>query len=355
MSEQEEYKLLSTIRYDPHLAQVVSTLGNEDGTTTFKYLIMDARLILDTQYSGYRISDAPHNKDHFKQFQEDFSKSNDTLSPQNTELINLNDQEQFEDQTTITNNVFEIYKHRFFSLQQHVQRLNVTLQILKCTVDKVEENNLLRLLVDAIAADKADISSFINDETCYKMRVLIDKCGNITCEAHRLPSPSSQIISLKPTEYFTKVMLSGFLDKCNNDSIWNVFVDTQPIISHTPFTTFKTTNRNHYTISRNRMLEMATQLGLPLVKNEIIVYNDKKQVMEGSITNVAIKKQIKPGNYQWVTPKLSTGCLCGVARYYLLSKGFIKQYNDISISDLHKGDSVLLFNGIMGCVKGIIQ
>lgn len=353
--EDEKYQLLSTIRYDPRLAQVVSA----DGPQLTKFLKIDPKLALDDQHKGYQCENGPRNKNQFVEFQRDFSQLNDSMLPQDIHPVELSDLDQFQDEVVVTSDISQVFKERFFLLEQHVQRLNVALQVLKCgDMDRIEEDKLFRLLIDAIRAERElgdDVSALLRDDICYKMRVLIDREGKFTCEAHRLP-PISGCASFPPTKYFVTVLLSGLATNTGqNNNIWNVFVDTEPIRSNTPFTTFKTTKREHYNKSRERMVKMAEELGLPLIKNEIIVYNDNNQIMEGTITNIAIKRRNSNGEFRWVTPRLSSGCLCGVARYYLLIKNFISQDGNILLNDIHKGDTVLLFNGIMGCVKGFIQ
>lgn len=70
--------------------------------------------------------------------------------------------------------------------------------------------------------------------------------------------------------------------------------------------------------------------------------------MEGSITNVAIKRK-RDG--KWVTPLLSSGCLCGVMRHFLLRRNYIEE-DIVLIKDVSIGDEMILFNGVMGVVRG---
>ena len=72
--------------------------------------------------------------------------------------------------------------------------------------------------------------------------------------------------------------------------------------------------------------------------------------MEGSITNVAVKRE---SDGKWVTPLLSSGCLCGVTRHFLLRKNFIEEDN-VTLEQLKPGTKVLLMNAIMGVFGGTI-
>ena len=69
-----------------------------------------------------------------------------------------------------------------------------------------------------------------------------------------------------------------------------------------------------------------------------------------SDTNVAIRRK-KDG--KWITPQLSSGCLCGVMRHFLLRKDFIEE-ETILLRSLEIDTEILLFNGIMGVVRGKI-
>ena len=71
--------------------------------------------------------------------------------------------------------------------------------------------------------------------------------------------------------------------------------------------------------------------------------------MEGSITNIALRGVRR----KWVTPLLSSGCLCGVTRHFLLRKNFIEEDN-VTLEQLKPGTKVLLMNAIMGCLVALL-
>ncbi len=88
---------------------------------------------------------------------------------------------------------------------------------------------------------------------------------------------------------------------------------------------------------------------------EVLLYNTANQVTEGSITNLAFKTtDLKTGDELWITPPLASGCLCGVVRHLLLTKGLITE-KQVNLKDVKIGDEVLLFNGLQGVVKGIVK
>lgn len=122
---------------------------------------------------------------------------------------------------------------------------------------------------------------------------------------------------------------------------WHVYVDTRATPA-SAFTMHKTTSREHYNAARLRA-GIASAGG-----EEVLLWNDKGQVMEGSITNVAFER-----NGQWTTPELGSGCLPGVCRRYLIAKGAVTE-GTISKDSVGHGESVLLFNAVQGVVRGII-
>jgi Branched-chain amino acid aminotransferase/4-amino-4-deoxychorismate lyase len=125
---------------------------------------------------------------------------------------------------------------------------------------------------------------------------------------------------------------------------WDVYIDSQPTFI-SPFTSFKTTNRQHYTDARNRRLP-----GVRPGREEVLVYNHQNDMMEGSITSFAVRRK---SDGMWITPQLSSGCLCGVMRHFLLRKDFMEE-EVIKLDSLAVGTEVMLFNGVMGVVRGRI-
>lgn len=135
-------------------------------------------------------------------------------------------------------------------------------------------------------------------------------------------------------------LLGGFH---SDDGLFDVYVDTVGTLM-SPFTSFKTTKRDIYSSARARALP-----GTAPGREEVVLVNSSGQVMEGSITNVAVKI-----GDSWITPGLSTGCLCGVTRSYLLKRNLIQE-GDVPVSELRAGTEVLLFNGVMGVVRGRVR
>jgi branched-subunit amino acid aminotransferase/4-amino-4-deoxychorismate lyase len=126
-----------------------------------------------------------------------------------------------------------------------------------------------------------------------------------------------------------------------------LFVDTEPTPSSGLFTSTKTTERTVYDAARARV-------GLPHLPStdaDVILYNPSEHVTETSVSNVAFYR-----SHRWVTPPLSSGCLPGVTRRWLLrhKRIFEAEPEEFPKTSLRPGDWVLLFNSVHGCRLGRI-
>ncbi|SCV69245.1 BQ2448_2265 [Microbotryum intermedium] len=107
----------------------------------------------------------------------------------------------------------------------------------------------------------------------------------------------------------------------------------------------KTTARDHYLASRER-----AGLGKDYNKpDEVLLFNQDDQVMEGSLSNVAFHR-----DGTWVTPHDDAGGLSGVMRRWLLEQERWKQ-GTILRGQISRGEWVLLSNGLRGCFVGRIE
>lgn len=215
----------------------------------------------------------------------------------------------------------------FFLFDEHLHRLNFTLSYFEFGFEINRDDLLIRL--NQVIAD-------LDKSNSYRIRVTVNKEGEVNITAQT----TSQRYNL----------FDGFNNLENYTSpLWNVYIDTEPI-PISPFTSFKTTKRDRYTEARNRTLMKNSN-----IPQEVLLYNSANQVTEGSITNVAFKTlDVKTGEEIWITPPLASGCLCGVVRHLLLTKGLISE-RQVNLKDVKIGDEVLLFNGLQGVVKGIIK
>jgi 4-amino-4-deoxychorismate lyase len=112
------------------------------------------------------------------------------------------------------------------------------------------------------------------------------------------------------------------------------------------FTITKTTNRRIYDEARQR--NHLPSLPSP---TEVLLYNPEQLITETTIFNVALYR-----SSGWITPALSSGCLPGVMRRWLLEEGRIREDHEgiLTRSIVKEGELILLFNGAQGCRLGRI-
>lgn len=253
----------------------------------------------------------------------------------------------------------DITNSNFFLLSEHTSRLKFTLGYFQNQFHyndadfEITESGLLHQLINAFQQSQKPVMM------PYKIRLLVDvMTGEARVEIHDTPYRQNLLAGL-PTTSTTKNhddMFDSTLvdfshvetsddDDDDDDDIWHVYLDTSPTLI-SPFTSFKTTRRDVYTTARGRVLP-----GIRPQREEVLLYNTSRKLMEGSITNVAIMRR-RDGKL--ITPMLSSGCLCGVMRSYLLRKGYIEE-DSIEVDDIKPGDYVWLFNGVMGVVRGRIM
>jgi para-aminobenzoate synthetase/4-amino-4-deoxychorismate lyase len=98
-----------------------------------------------------------------------------------------------------------------------------------------------------------------------------------------------------------------------------------PMDSSNPFLQHKTTNRSMY--------------GADV---EVLLMNERRQITETPIANVAVRRHGK-----WITPPVSCGLLPGVFRAELLARGELIE-GVISLDDLVPNETVRCFNALRG-------
>ncbi|EDO16038.1 hypothetical protein Kpol_1067p10 [Vanderwaltozyma polyspora DSM 70294] len=317
------FELLSTIRYDPFASIWESNSGDDNGSS-------------ERPNTSYVYSGSEDVEDLKKLLVKGKLNSN-------------ND--------SIETKMVDVFRRRFLFLRDHYERTTRAISKIGWNIP-LDEHDLLEKLILALPTDletddiEKKMEMLLDGSTCYKMRLLVSNDGAVKIEAHELSK-----IEKPPTDlvaYFVETMLDGLLDEPKN--LWDVFVNSRPIFPSF-FTSFKTTYRNHYTEARNLMPVLSQEYYKSETKPskmEILLYNENNQLMEGSITNAAIKKETADGKFIFVTPSLESGCLDGIMRKFLLNGGLIEE-GCIDINDIKDGDTIIIFNAIMGCVRGTIR
>lgn len=226
----------------------------------------------------------------------------------------------------------DITVNNFFVFTEHVERLKYTVKYFhSASVDvtessfpfEIEENYIFNVIVGAIRDAGVALSQPL------RIRLLLSLSGNLRVELYEtLPRPN---------------LVDGLNDEYPEELRYDIYVDRTPVLP-SPFTSFKTTSRDVYNEARERSLPGKSK------REEVLLINSCGEVMEGSITNIAIKTDTG----EWVTPQLTSGCLCGVTRHFLLQKNALKE-GTVHLKELEVGQDVLLLNGVLGVVRGTIR
>ena len=183
--------------------------------------------------------------------------------------------------------------------ERHLERLSLSAKYFDINYN---EYQLIKLLEN------------INDEISLKVRILINKKGEVRIEKYPLKVfLENDLIELK--------LASKPIDK---DDIW---------LYH------KTTNRSVYSHAESEIVDC----------DDVILWNINEEVTEGTFLNIAIEK-----NGQWVTPPVSSGLLAGVMRQNLLDLGEIKE-QIITIDELKKTKKIRVFNSVRGICNAVLK
>ncbi len=145
----------------------------------------------------------------------------------------------------------------------------------------------------------------------YKVRLLLDKAGNIFIEHKKLGDI--------PIDY--KITISKYRTDSNDAFYYH-----------------KTTNRQLY----NQELEKIRKKGF----YDVIFLNEKGEITEGSITNTYVKKK----GFLY-TPPIKCGLLNGIIRQAVLKKNQKIKEKIILTKDLSNADAVYISNSIIGFQK----
>ena len=371
------FELVSTLRYDPNF----TTLEYDPETRRFLLRAPCNELLLEPKDTGYEFPNFGDYLDEYLRLETvrhetTVSKTKcfganetDKIGKSRKDILvafNEDDVANWPKETEAKLQV--VVKQRLLFLDQQLARLNYTLKYFQSR-KLIEQSDILKVIIQELikvqgfnpqqGPSGSELLALLHSKICYKVRILVSLQGHVSVEVHELPqlrvSPPTNHLS--PQQYFEHVILNGLID--NPHSIWDVFLDRAKTKSSC-FTTFKTTSRAHYNAARERLVQRAKsyseQHGTSNNKSEILLFNEHDQAMEGSITNFALCRQNveDPNAIEYITPPLNSGCLCGIMRYYLLKRGLIRE-GDVDRKDMHPGDNVLLFNGVMGCVRGVIR
>lgn len=156
-----------------------------------------------------------------------------------------------------------------------------------------------------LAAVRQAIARSRGDGPC-RLRVLLGRDGNPTVERAPLPEPSE-----------TPVRLAVDLEPVEVSSVW---------LYH------KTTRRTAYELRAARHPEA----------DDVVLVNERGEVTETTIANLAVFH-----DGRWCTPPISSGCLPGIERARLLSRGRITE-QVLTLDDLRRAEALALVSSLRG-------
>lgn len=176
-------------------------------------------------------------------------------------------------------------------------------------------------------------------ERSFKLRVLLSQDGQLEISSNEVPKVEME--HLMPT---TLPVCMPNLSKL--PVTWCLYIS--PIRS-TPslHTHHKTTHRSTYDEVRACIPREHASIA-PGKVSEILVVNDKDEIMEGSITTPYF---LRDG--QWVTPPVKAGGNLGTTRRWALEKGLCVE-RTLAKSEVLIGEAVWLSNGARGWGVGIV-
>ena len=187
-----------------------------------------------------------------------------------------------------------------FLFEDHIKRLKSSAEFF---LFNINEKKLTKSLFKKIEENYS--------EGKYKVRITLNKWGSVKYDITY------------------KTLIPDFV---------KIIISEKSINSDNKFQYFKTTNRGLY----NSELAKYNRAGF----FEVLFFNEKKELAEGSTTNIFIKK-----NNVWLTPPVTSGVLPGIYRNHFLSTQQDAKETVITINDLLNADEVILTNSVRGEVK----
>ncbi len=159
--------------------------------------------------------------------------------------------------------------------------------------------------VQVLARLRAATNKF--SATPQRIRLLLDRTGQIRIEATPLPHPK----------------------------VWKIALAHNPVDSSDRFLFHKTTRRAVYEAARQQ------QPGC----DDVILFNECGELTESCFANLVVVRRGR-----WLTPPVACGLLAGTLRAKLLAKGKLIE-KVLRVSDLKKSDHILLINSVRGIIS----
>lgn len=121
---------------------------------------------------------------------------------------------------------------------------------------------------------------------------------------------------------------------------WRFAIHPTQLASDDMFLRHKTTQRALYDVSRTK---------LPNGVDEWVFLNERGEICEGTITNIALRI-----GGAWLTPPITSGCLPGTYRQHLLDQGRLEEAV-LHRDDLLRAEAITLMNALRGEIAARLQ
>lgn len=132
--------------------------------------------------------------------------------------------------------------------------------------------------------------------------------------------------------------------------------DTSASTSSAAFTTFKTSNREHYDAARAR-----AHIPSYAAPAEVLLHDAQGLLIEGSLTSVYVHVRSRGdqdgdddgnGTGRWLTPRAASGANLGTTRRWALERGLCVE-GDVAVEEIRGGSGCAwISNGLKGFMYG---
>tara|TARA_B110000967_G_C18879183_1_gene560032 strand:+ start:1233 stop:1781 length:549 start_codon:yes stop_codon:yes gene_type:complete len=168
------------------------------------------------------------------------------------------------------------------------------------------------------------------EKTCSRLHYLFDRGAVLMA--------LGESVDDTPVRLRVTINLDGIVNvkvaSITEVSRWSIGISDKFLQSNDPWLGVKTTNRALYDTVRSQLIDF----------DEVLFLNEKREVCEGTITNIFVRK-----NNILVTPPISCGCLPGVLREEMLLSGQAQE-GILFLEDLRDAAEVFVGNSLRGLI-----
>jgi len=218
-------------------------------------------------------------------------------------------------------------RHGYWLLELHLERLEQSARYFMYTLDR-----------QAVVARLQDVAAgFVNSGLPRRVRLALARDGAIEITYTELASAALHGSAPPRADNRGNVEMEPDL------SLPRVVLSAKHTDSHNPYLFHKTTLRGLYDDERRRAVAAGYY--------EVLFYNEKGEVTEGSITNIFVRK-----GELYHTPPVDCGLLNGVFRqYFMAAKPLQVKETVLTRQDLAEAEGLYVANSVRGLVEVKLQ